>query len=366
MAHESNLPEAVSQGLLILSREAIARKEIDKAAKLLEMTQYLVENFALKTAPSELHLQAAEIAIERRAFEEALGELEKAEGQIRDTSDFWRLSRALFLKGRLKIRQREFPEAVALLKQAMVIFRRARASRDPARVEALIALGTAHGYLREFPSALRNYEEALRSEPSKSDPALRGRALWGLGLTHRLLGNHDVARDYLMQAKEAMEIAEELLDLTRVLKNLGELFLAVGKPTQALQYLHRSLRVMERLQKPVDRASTLTEIGRANETLGKLEEAKHFAGQALDEAVKVEDPVEVAEAQIVLARVFVRERQVSTGVKLFNEAIAILRERKLSGKIVELTRDFGLLLREVRAYAESAHFLAWSAKASLR
>ncbi len=357
---EGNPPETGAISLLAIAKEAVANRADETARHLLHMVAYLAKTYGLEEADAEGKLLRAQIEIENRSFDIAWEQLESARMISERRRDFWRLGRIRLLQGRVKIRQREFPAAIELLRQALVLLKMAQASRDPARAEAMIALATAHGYMRDFSAAMKRYEEALRSRPAQRDPALRGRALWGLGLTHRLLGNNDLARENLIQAKDAFEKAEELADLSRVLKNLGELLLAEGQPQAALRHLQQALRVADRLQEPVDRASTLTEIGRTHVALGNLDEAETFAGNALREAQTLGDVVEVAEAKAVLAKAQLVRKNPKEASDLLEEALAILRRRGLHGKVAEMSKEFGLQLRESGAYEQAAHFLAMS------
>lgn len=358
LGFESGIPEAATNGLLALSREAIRGEKFAIAARLLETVQFMSTNYALDEASRDVELQAGEIAMEQREFDHALARLQAARELSEQAKDSWRLGRALLLMGWVKIRQREFPGAILVLEEAQRALSKARAGRDPARAEVLIALGTARGYIGEFKAAIRSYEAAADSAAAKRDPVLLGRALWGIGLAYRKLGKHDSARDFLLRAKNALESGEELPDMIRVLKNLGELFFAQGQAKEALRQLHQALRAADRLKMDVARAATLTEIGRIHVSIGNLEEAEHFTQQALGAATRVDDPVEVAEAKVVLARICVLRKNHLAAIKLLKEAIETFMDREMRAKLAEAARELGLLLRGRRAYAEAAKYLS--------
>jgi tetratricopeptide (TPR) repeat protein len=190
--------------------------------------------------------------------------------------------------------------------------------------------------------------------------SFRGRALWGIALAHRKLGQLAAAHEYLLQAKDAFEAAEELKDLASVLKNLGDLRLEQHQPREALRHFHHALRVTERVGNRVTHASTLTEIARTHLVLGHTQEAAAFAAQALDEAREVGDPVEVAEAQVVLARVSHRREEPRDAIRLYKEALAAFQARDMREKAADVAGELGMLLRDRGAHARAAEYLAIS------
>lgn len=358
LGQDGHLPETAANSLLVLSREAIDDRDYATATRLIDAVSFLADKFHLAEASREAHLQAAEMAVENREFSKASSILTSVKTACEQEKDHWRLGRSVLLQGWVAQKQGEFPRAEELLEESLAVLRRARASRDPARVVALILLGTVLGHMDKIDAAIRRYEEAAGSEVAKHDRALRGRALWGLGWMQRKLGHLDSARAFLSQAKDAFESAEELGELMKVLHNIGQVEHLDGKPREALRYFHHALRVMERLQRPPYRAIILTEIGRAHISLGELSEAEHFAASALEEARRVDYPVEAAEAQLVLGRIWLIAGNVKTAVGALREVLAVFRERGMQSKVVEASREFGLALKARGAHPEAAEFLA--------
>ncbi len=360
LGQDGHLPEMVGEGLLTLAREAARTGDQGGAAQLLQAVRWLASRYHLDEAARECGLQEAHLALTERRFEETWALLERAREESEAGHDYWRTGRALVMMGWVKIRTREIPAARPLLEEALRLLRRARAGRDPARVEALIALGTTLGYLGDWAGAIRRYEEAARSDVAQHTLSFRGQALWGIGFAHRKMGQYAVAREYLLQAKDVFEAAEELPDLMHVLKNLGDLLVAQGRPREALREYHHALRVADRLGRRVDVASTLTEIGRAHLRLEHVDEAAHFATRALGEAREAGDPIEVAEAQVILARVSLSRRDPQGAIRLYKEALAAFEARTLHEKIADVARELGLLLRARGARAQAAGYLAMS------
>lgn len=360
-----HLPEMAAESLLTISRDAVKHRDYTAATKILDAVRYLTEKFRLDEAAREVQLQTAEVAIEQQDLPRASSALSAVQAACEHEKDYWRLGRAMMLQGWLKIRMREYPGAAEILESALVALRRARAGRDPARVQALIFLGTVLTHLDRLDSALRRYREAADAEVTRHDPVLRGRALWGFGWLSRKSGRLDDSRTYLLQARDAFESAEELSDLMLVLHNLGQLDHEQHRHREALRHFHHALRVIERLQRPRYRAAILTEIGRVHFTLGELDDAEHFGAQALAEAQRSDDPIEAAEAQVVLGQIRLARGEVKPAVEGVRRALATFRERGLPGRLVHVAREFGLLLKERGSHAEAAEFLALVAESAV-
>lgn len=354
----SHVADLVSEGLLSLSREAIRAHDLERAATLLAAANYVSSRYGVAEASRECLIQSAQVAMEQRRFGDALGPLAAAEQACEQAEDLWRYGRCLLLRGMINVRQREIASSIPILKQALAVLRKARASRDPARVEALITLGTALGMRGDYVESIRWFEEALAAQATVHDAILRGKAQWGIGLAYRKAGKPAVAQQHLRAAADAFESAEALWESMEVLKNLGLLLYEQGRFRQALRYLTQALRVMDRLEDPMKVASLATEIARVHLSLGNVEEAEHFTQQALEGAKTLNDPVEVAEVKVLLARIALHRSNPAEAARLYREALATFRARQIRGKMGEVARELGMLLRDQGAHAQAATYLA--------
>src|SRR3972149_3812642 len=149
LGQNGHLPEMVGEGLLTLAREAARVGDRQGTNRLMDAARFLATRYGLDEAARELGLQEARIAWEERGCEAAGGHAEQVRVGSETARDFWRSGRALVLMGWVKIRSREIPAARPLLEEALLTLRRAPAGRDPARVEALIALGPPLRYLAD-------------------------------------------------------------------------------------------------------------------------------------------------------------------------------------------------------------------------
>lgn len=365
LGQDGHLPDLAAESLLTLIRQAIGQRDYSTASRLLEASTFIASKHGLGEAAREVQLLTAEMAIEQREFDQSSKVLASALGACEREKDYWRLGRALLLQGRQHLRQRDFSKAVLAYEKALAALRSARAGRDPARIRALIELGTALAAMDKTDAAMRRYQEAVQSQAAQHDQILAGRALWGLGWVNRKIGRLKEANELLLKAKDLFESAEELSDLMRVLHNLGQVEFESGQPDQALRHFHHALRVMERLQRPLDRAAVLTEIGRVHFSLGQLGEAEHFVGESLAETQRTGDRVEDAEAQVVMSYIRLARGETKAAAEGVRRAMAIFTESGMEQKALRMAREFGLALRQRGAHAESADFLALVAESAL-
>src|SRR6266852_3692755 len=322
LGSEGHLPDHAAVDLLVLSADAMRKRRLDLASKLHGAARFVGESYGLDEPLREVTLQEAQLALERRDYDLASRKISEGLQRCTSAEDRWRTGRGLVLKGRVQLIRRELDEAVKTFEQALATLRQAKASRDPARSDALIFLGTALVYQGRHDLAIKRYAEAADAQATRQDPVLRGRALWGLGLAYRRLGDLDRATGCLNQAREAFEATEELPDLARVLHNIGQLLFEQRRYSDALRHLAHALRLTERMDMKIVRAATLAE-------------------QAISAAHDAPDAMEGAEARTVLATACVMHGRPDRAKELMAEALATFRVHGAHARIAQAARDLG-------------------------
>jgi len=346
MGSQDRLPEQVSSGLLTLSADALRKRNLPHAKELLETVRVLSRAYRLEETDRELVLQWAQVALEEREFDTASSLALEGKTRAEQVRDLWRTGRALLILGTAALQRRDIPGAVRHLSASLETLRKAKASRDPARVEALIHLASALVYAGDYPRAIKRYYEAARAQTAQRHPVLLARALWGLGAAYRHQRELSSAHEALIASRDLFEKCEELPDLIRVLHNLGQVAAEQQHHKDALRHYHHALRVAERLKMKVLRANVLTEIARVHVTLGSLDDAAAFASQALAEAKAAADPVEAAEANVVLARIAFARGNAAEGTRLIKTAAETFTAQGMPHRVAELAREAGMALLE--------------------
>jgi tetratricopeptide (TPR) repeat protein len=357
-----NPSEQATTSLLALSASALRKRNAKQAEELLSAVEVLARLFPSEEATRELQLQKGQLALERREFPKTLDLLTVAKTMAEEAGDNWRVGRALVTLATAHLRERDFRSAVTLGEQALLILRKARAGRDPVRIEALLTLGTALRFLGDHDGAVRRFQEAATSHIAKHNLVFRARALWGLGFTYRRINRLDQAKSYLLQARDLFERTEELPDLVRVLHNLAQVAYEQRSYPEALRVFRHALRVAERLDMKVLRTSTLTEISRVYVAREDWTNAEATAMQAVRLAEEIGDPVEVAEAQLILARVAASRGRDEQALRLVQKAHVAFRERGMADKVAEAASAIGMVLLAKRRKAAAADFLAMATR----
>jgi tetratricopeptide (TPR) repeat protein/DNA-binding XRE family transcriptional regulator len=358
VAQDGHAPDAAAQALLTMAWDAAERRDEPALERLVGMIEYLTDTYKVRQVSTDVALLTAQRAFDRRDYDQAVANATRARAAAEVDGDLWRIGRALVLIGRSKLRQREFPAAVEALTASLDVLRRSRAGRDPARTEALIALGTVYAYQGNPKRAALAYGTAAASYVAKHNPKLRGRALWGLGAVLKKDDRFEEALEQFQLAAKAFDTAEEPVDRGRVLQNVGQVYLQMDKPKLALRQFEHALRIFDRMREPVDRASVLTEIARAYLALGDIDTARETATAAISAADQAGDAVEVAEANVVLGRSLVKMDRLKPAVPALMAAIKIFKERQMPQRLEELGREFGLHLHQRGAHAEASELLA--------
>jgi transcriptional regulator with XRE-family HTH domain len=358
VAQDGHAPDAAAQALLTMAWDAAERHDDPALERLVGMIEYLADAYKVRQVGADVALLAAQRAFDRRDYDQAVAQATRARATAEADGDLWRMGRAMVLIGRSKLRQREFPAAVEALTVSIDALRRARAGRDPARTDALIALAGAYIYQGNLNRAAGAYRTAAASYVAKHNPKLRGQALWGLGIVLRKHERLAEAVEQLQLASRAFDTAEEPVERGRVLHNLGQVYLQMDRPKLALRYLEHALRIFERMHQPTDRAATMTEIARAYDALGDYNAARETATAAIAGAEQVNDPVEVAEANVVLGRTLLKLDRLKPALSALTAALKLFKERQMPQRIEELGREFGLQLHQRGAHAEASELLA--------
>jgi tetratricopeptide (TPR) repeat protein len=139
-----------------------------------------------------------------------------------------------------------------------------------------------------------------------------------------------------------------------VLWNIGQTLHERGEHHEALQHLLQALRVVERLEMHADATMIMTEVARVHAALGNLDDAEHFAQTALSGARHIGDLAELAEAQWVLARVEASRGNISKATELLQEALSRFDALQMQGKVTEVARELGQLLRSEGTFDAAA------------
>jgi len=166
-------------------------------------------------------------------------------------------------------------EAVVYYSRAIVSARQLNIALEP---ELLSARGHAYDIMGDFPSALDDFEGALKISRERQEGRAEWQTLIDLG---SIWSSRDYARtgDFFRQAEQLARKLKEPKLLAHNFNRLGLWYFVMGQTTQALESHRQALEFFEREQDEPGLAETLDLLGMAmlhhGDQIGAYEEYRH-------------------------------------------------------------------------------------------
>jgi tetratricopeptide (TPR) repeat protein len=232
----------------------------------------------------------------------------------------------------------------------------------PITVEALITSGTILSKKAKWDVAMRKFEQAQNLSESIKQPALKARALVGLGVIHWRQGESEEAiilasramamgreindqklmgaamalmgsarfdvGDFLesIKANESALLhfkkAEDLLEMSRVLNNLGETYKVMGDYDRAIEHFNQGLEIIEETGVKRNIGYLLMNLAECHVRLRHEAEAKEYAKRANEVIKDQEDVYLQAYLNFVWALIHAREGKADAAEREFENALS--------------------------------------------
>jgi len=195
------------------------------------------------------------------------------------------------------------PEALDLAARALAVCRGLK--HVPASTEArlLSILAAVHFVNRDWPAAIKLYEEAIEVAGSLFDLGRMAKMYSGLSSAYRETGHVDAAVKYAGRSIALLEVLRDRVSLARAENNLGLILMAKGDRAAAHSHLDRSLELAEETNLEIGRSYVLMSLCELSLVQGNVQEARQFADQALAMAERMEESANIAEAHVWLGRI---------------------------------------------------------------
>jgi len=233
-------------------------------------------------------------------------------------------ARLLYRVGQLHRRLGELDQALALLGQAMGIYRRSNDTDEEAAT--FNQLGMVHTARSDFDSALSAYDEALRLWRGQGRSDQAARVLNNRALVFQSVGRPRLALEAYRQARERFRVAGDRRREATALQNLATLQLDLGEPRAALDTHLRALELIRAEGQPELEARFLVNLTLVYEELGELHEALEAASSALARFHELGHGRLEADARINLGGLFARLGRPREAREHFREALRLARE----------------------------------------
>jgi len=200
-----------------------------------------------------------------------------------------------------KMNQR--PEALELAERALGVCRGMKPVPATTEARLLSILASVHVANRDWTTAIRVYEEAIKAAGSLFDLGRMAKMYSNLSLAYRETGHVDAAVKYAGRSIALLEVLRDRVSLAQAENNLGLILLAKGDRAGAHKHLDRSLELAEEANLEIGRSHVLMSLCELSLLQGNVPAARQFAEQALDMAERMKEAANVAEAHVWLGRI---------------------------------------------------------------
>lgn len=317
---------------------------------------------------AEAVLARAETLIERRAYDEAIGELEAAQpvvaatgaadlrvralageawarahrGEVRpaialleearelvEGPQFTDLDRAdvLYRLGVVRYLISSIATSLALLSEALALVERSELPSDVLRANILTWRSRCYRRQRDYEAAREDVERALELAEAMHDARALGEAYFQASLVAERDGHWVLARTYAEKAKAQYEELTDRTNVGRLLNNLGGLDFLLGRPEQALERLQEAFAVVLEHGDDGDVATVVSSLAQVHLRTGDPVKAEEHARHALRRLGDGEAPIagadrmqEIGNARLVLGRALLEQGRLDEAERVLAEA----------------------------------------------
>ncbi len=179
--------------------------------------------------------------------------------------------------------------------------------------------------LEEKRRAIQLFEHAAASYALAGEIVEQGRSFNQIGMTYRVLSEHERAVSAYGRARELWRAADRRDLEADVLSNLGVVYRNRGDPARALEHYLSALRIRQELDSPVIEARILRNVAQARFDLGKAEEALADYRRALERSSGAGDRSGEAIAFNGIGQCLLALGQMPAARESFERALAVSR-----------------------------------------
>jgi len=322
-------------------------KARDEYAKVLETDAKYVDAL----------LAAGRVEIQRGAFQESLGYLNRALTNSVQLDTRQATANVLQALGIAYKNLGKLDDALRQYKESLAIKREIADKRGIA--SSLGEIAQIHDLQGRPDEAVASYREALEIRKAIGDQVGVGLTLINLGASHMDRGRYD---DALTTFKDALQIQRAVGDESRqarVLTNIGNVYLAKGQYEDARTNLERALELREGLKNTGNVALTLTSLADVSTRLGDYDQAEKGYLRAIELWRTAGDKRGTALGTYGMANLFERQGRYGATVDARGEALETFRNLKeRSTLFAEILSGYGYALALTGKTAEAQKTLA--------
>ncbi|HTE49247.1 MAG TPA: protein kinase [Kofleriaceae bacterium] len=254
---------------------------------------------------------------------------------------------ALRVLGEAHERTGQFERGLAVVEEALAIFRRIGAAHE--EMQARIGIGRNHLTCSRYEAAWSTYEPILERLDESADPWLERVVRNHVAVIHLCLGDFEAA---MGSARRSMELCDFYGDRARAGDNLsvcGIILTEVGQFGEARDRFDRALAIHHQTGSRWSRADCMVYAGANESALGRFDRALLLLGEAISIAREMGARYVEANGEVALSGVLLRRGQpadAERAVEAAERGLEAARAATLIGpEILALSRRGEALLR---------------------
>ncbi|HNP19871.1 MAG TPA: tetratricopeptide repeat-containing sensor histidine kinase [Fulvivirga sp.] len=217
---------------------------------------------------------------------------------------------------------------------------------DTLIAESYFVLGAAQEKIKNFKSALGNFEKSLTHYTNLNDSLSISSVFNYLGIVHFHLGNLPASLDYYQQSlalKKQLNLEDQLVqtynNIAMVYKNLGNL-------EKALLYNKKSMAVKGVLNDTFSLSISYLNLGNIYRQMKQYDSAIMSQKTALKLSEGIKDTVGIAYAMYNLGSAYYNQKQFVDSEKAYTKALALFKKNNLNSLVMACYNSLSIVMRE--------------------
>ena len=204
---------------------------------------------------------------------------------------------------------------------------------NPLLALALKTQGINYYYLRDFDSCLVYYSKALVKFEELGNMIQVGKILGNMGLVYLKKGKHDKTIEYYLREIEVFSKINYTKGLPPIYTNLGGLFVTLEEYEKAEDNFQKALVIADKNNNDGEKVDALNNLGVLYEYQNRLDEALSVYEESLDLVINSGNSVMRSKLYLNIGVIYKRIKDYDQASKFFEESFNI---RKLRGNYEEL------------------------------
>ncbi|TMD52426.1 MAG: tetratricopeptide repeat protein [Chloroflexi bacterium] len=251
----------------------------------------------------------------------------------------------------------EDPQALAVAEIALQRCRQLKPVPVPTEVRIMSRIAGIHLFQRNWPDAVRIYEEAVERLGSLKDMSRMAKVYAELGMAYREMGQLDLSARYSQKSIALHEMLRDQYSIAMVENNLALALMNMKNFNLAQEHLDHSLELLEGIGRERGKSHVLLSIAELHYNRSQLEQAQDFATRGLALARRLRERATEAEAHQWLGRVAAANGNAETTDREFESALEILGSLKLGERLVQAHAAYAQILEERGDLVAANHHL---------